>query len=478
MKIAPFFVCLLTFASCNFAPKYTRPDVSLPSTWRVTSDEYSELVNANWWEELGDPTLTTLIQKALAHNNDLQIAVWRVCQYLAAYQVAKSPLLPQIGLNAAATKERLPVDENFLPPGVSSLTPDYHMFLSLSYELDFWGKNRNIAAASHYEYLAQIENRRTVVLTLIGSVAESYILLRQLDLQLALALQILRARTEALQIAIDRFEGGITSKIEVDQARSVYEETLATVEELKEKIPQQENLLSVLIGQNPGSIPRGKALNELMLPSKAPSCLPADLLSRRPDILRAENNLKAAHANIGIAKAAFFPQIDFGAVYGIDSLQLKSLFQNSSRTWSLGGTLMQQIFAGGSLVGQLHVAEAQKQELLFSYEQTILTALQEVDNSLIGLQQSKQIFLADQRQVAALKDYLQLAWDRYYEGQTQYLTVLNAEQEELTAEMNMVTAQASQFLYLVALYKALGGGWVTRADGTVPQEQSNSNMTP
>ncbi|MES2198817.1 MAG: efflux transporter outer membrane subunit [Chlamydiota bacterium] len=469
---------VLLSTGCNFAPKYSRPDFNLPSTWRVEEKEGEDLANGTWWDRFNDPEMSRLIQLALHNNNDLQIAMWRVSEYLAQYQVAKSSLFPQISGNGGATKERFPVDADFLPPGTSPITPDYHLNLSLSYEFDFWGKVRNATTAAFASYLAQIENRRTVVLTLVGSVAQSYIYLKQLQLQLDAATAIMELRKESVQIARDRFEGGITSRIEVDQAISVYEETVATVKELEKKLPQQENLLSVLLGQTPGPIDKGVPLNKLFLPNEVPSCLPQDLLTRRPDILQAENNLIAANANIGVARAAFFPQLSLSALYGVDHLSLQGLFSKPSRTWLLGGGIVQEIFTGGLLVSQLKIAEVQKQELVFAYEQTILNALKEVDDSLIGFQKNKEIYAADAAEVVALQDYLALAWDRYYEGQTQYLTVLDAERQVLAAEMNMIAAQADQFLSLIDLYKAVGGGWVIEADAGLKKETGNHNLTP
>ncbi len=469
---------LLASTSCNFAPKYSRPDFALPSTWRVEQQTGEDLAESSWWDRFEDPEMGRLIRLALKNNNNLQIAMWRVSEYLAQYQVAKSGLFPQITGNGGAVKERFPVDADFLPPGSSPITPDYHLNLSLSYEMDFWGKVRNQTTAAYAAYLAQIENRRTVVLTLIGSVAESYILLKQLSLQLETATKIMELRKEALAIAQYRFEGGLTSKIEVDQAISVYEETVAVVKELEKRVPQQENLLSFLLGQSPGPIDRGLALNDLYLPNEVPACKPQDLLTRRPDILQAENNLIAANADIGVARAAFFPQLSLEALYGVDHLSLQGLFGKPSRTWILGGGIVQSIFTGGRLVNQLKMAEIQKQELLFAYEDAILKALREVDDALIGFEKNKEIFLADEKEVNALKDYLALAWDRYYEGQTEYLTVLDAQRQVLFAEMDMIAAQADQFLALISLYKAVGGGWVTKADSTLVKETTDSNLSP
>jgi multidrug efflux system outer membrane protein len=446
------------------APKYARPDQPVPTEWRVEAEEGSEFANNSWWKALGDEALDELIDKALANNRDLQVAIARVLQYFADYEVSRSSLLPQINLNSLAVKEDLPIDEDFLPPGFNKVTPDYRLNLSVSYEIDLWGKLRNTASAAYSEYLGEIQNRRTVVLTLVGSVASAYVSLRQLDAQLEIAKNILESRKESLEIARYRFEGGLTSKIEVDQAESVYEDAVATVANLEKLVPQQENLLSVLIGEPSHEIKRGQPLSKLILPDSVPSGTPVDLLTRRPEILAAENKLIAAHANIGVARAAFFPQVNFAALFGLDSLQLSNLFNKTSNTWSLGGTLLEQVFTGGELSGQLKVAKAKKQELLAVYEQKILEALREVNDALIGLKQTKRVFAADTLQVAALKDYLSLSWDRYYEGQTEYLTVLDAERHVFDAELKMVAAEADQFFALVDLYKSLGGGWVVEAD--------------
>ncbi len=449
--------------ACNLAPKYTATDMTIPHEWRYEADE-EENPNIAWWKQLGDDVLNEYITLALDHNKDLKVAMWRVNEYLAQYKVIRSKLFPQVKLNAFAIKQKLPSDTDFLPIDLNVITPEYHWDVDLSYEIDFWGRVRNSSFAAYSEYLAQVENRRTVVLTLVGSVAQAYVLLRQLDLQKELAQNIMESRKESFTIASYRFEGGLTSKIEVDQSLSVYEESIAVLEALERQVAEQENLLCVLLGEPPHALKRGKPLTELVLPQKIPSGTPEDLLTKRPDILQVENLLKAANANIGVARAAFFPQFSFGALFGMDTLQLKTLFNKKAQLWTIGGSLLQQIFTGGALIGQLQEAKAQKEGLVFQYEQTILQALQEVNDAMIALDKSQKIVLADQKQVAALKDYLKIAWYRYYEGQTEYLTVLDAEREVFNAELNLAGAEAQPFLSLVDLYKSLGGGWVVQAD--------------
>jgi multidrug efflux system outer membrane protein len=455
----------------------------MPTGWRFKSDDGSTLCNLRWWESLNDPILNNLIETALQNNKDLQIAIWRVKEYWGQYEIVRSGLFPQVDFEGSALKQRFPTNAgllDFLPQGTNfnPILPDYKGVFNLSYELDFWGQVRNETFAAYNEYLAQIENRRTVVLSLVGAVAQAYILLRRLDLELSISRQTLQTRKESLQIARLRFEGGLTSEIEVTQAASAYEEALIAVAVYERQIPQQENLLSVLLGQSPHDIVRGKAIYEFNLEAEVPAGLPCDLLTRRPDIVGAENILIAANANIGVARAAFFPQFNLTGFYGRESSALKSFFTKPAKTWQIGGDFIQQIFTGGRLFGQLDVAKAQQQEALFQYEQTILNALREVDDSLIGFQQSKEIFAASTDDVIALQEYVRLSWLRYYEGQTQYLTVLDAERTLFTAQINLAQAQADQFLTLVDLYKALGGGWVIDADSQLSLPDDDAPPAP
>lgn len=464
MKLISWIVVLSLLPSCSFEPPYRRPCMEMPCSWRVESDEMTTCANVRWWEELGDPILNALIFQALQNNKDLKTAIWRVCDFYARYQIASSELYPQIDSDGFAIKEKFPEQASFLPPGFNPITPVYNFAFNLDYEIDFWGRVRSLSHAAYAEFLASVENRRTVVLSLVSAVAQSYILLRQLDRELEIAYATLEDRKEAVEIALLRFEGGLTSEIEVTQALSVYEETRAAIAILKELIPEQENLLSVLLGESPTCILRGHAIDQLTLPPTIPTGLPSDLLVRRPDILAAENRLIAANATIGAARAAFFPKISLTALYGGESFKFSSLFTGASRAWAYGGEYLQSIFTGGKLLGRLTLSVAEKQELLYQYEQTILTAFQEVNDALIAHKQSKELVDAEEKRVAALKEYLHLAWLRYYNGQTDYLTVLDAERELFAAEIELTKAEGNVLTTLVDLYKSLGGGWVIDAD--------------
>lgn len=461
------FIALLSFCcACNLEPHYERPYPPLPCAWRVPTNDESTCANERWWEWLGDPVLNDLILQALSNNKDLQVAIWRVCEFVAKYQIALAPLYPNINLTGTAIKEKFPSSITSLFPAdtFNPIASDFTFSFTFSYELDFWGQILSGAHAAYEQGLAQLENRRTVVLTLVSTVAQVYVTLRRLDAQLAIANKTLETRRESLTLARYRFEGGLTSDMEVEQAKSTYEEALASVTNLEREIPIRENLLSLLIGESPTDIIRGKAVNEFTLPPLIPAGLPSDLLVQRPDIVQAEEELIAANAEIGVARAAFFPQITLTGFWGGESMELRHLFSGAARAWQFGANLLQPIFTGGQLTGQLREAEAIQQEALFHYQQVVLNAFREVDDALISHTQAKELLEVEKRRVAALQIYLDLAWLRYYEGQNDYLTVLDAERHLFRAQLDLAAAQGDVFTTLVDVYKALGGGWVIDAD--------------
>lgn len=455
---------LLICAGCNLEPRYRTPCMEMPCAWRIESDLSSTYANARWWEELDDPILNALILEALANNNDLKVAVARVCEFFARYQVVSSQLWPQISLSGTALKEKIPQKTTALPPGFDPITPFYAYQFTLAYEIDFWGKIRSEAHSAYAEALASIENRRTVVLTLVGAVAEAYVTLRQLDRELEISQATLAERKEYLRLANLRFEGGLTSEIEVVQAAAIYDQSLADVTFIEELIPQQENLISVLVGTNPTCILRGNTISSMKPPPDVPTGLPSELLLRRPDIRAAEDLLIAANAQIGAARAAFFPQISLTGLFGGESFELKSLFSSASRAWHIGATFMQPIFTGGKLRGQLNIACAEQQQALYSYAQTVLNAFKEVEDALIAYTQQKKLITIQEAKVKETRAYLHLSWLRYYNGQTDYLTVLDAERELYGTLIDLTRAQGNTLTALIDLYKALGGGWVIDAD--------------
>lgn len=455
-------VLLLFLSSCNLEPRYDRTCMEMPHTWRFEYDEGSTIANIRWWESLGDSALNELIFAALNNNKDLMVAVWRVHEFFARFQVVRSELFPKIDLNASAVRQKINPASTLTPSaGIVSI---FSYAFNASYEADLWGKMQSEAHAAYSEALASIQNRRTVVLTLVAATATAYVQLRELDRELEIAFRTLEDRKEFLRLAILRFQGGLTSEIEVTQAAAAYEEVLADVTLLEELIPEQENLISVLIGTSSRPIIRGVEIDKFGYPPVIPAGLPSELLQRRPDILEAELKLIAANAEIGAARAAFFPQVKLTALFGGTAFQLSDLFKASSQIWRLGVDIMQPIFRAGELIGELNVSIAQKKEALYTYEQAILVAFKEVNDALISSRQAKQLVLAQEGNVAANKEYFRLSWLRYYNGQTDYLTVLDAETRLFEAEIQLTQAQASVYFALIDLYKALGGGWVIDAD--------------
>ncbi len=466
MKIS-LFLCLALLASCNFKPQYEQPDTQAPECFRFDIENTStDYANTTWWEQFQDPILNELIKEALQNNQDLKVATARVLEFYAQYKVVASQLYPQV--NADASFERGSVSNaiDFQPPvpGIPRVNNLYNLALNISYQLDFWGSLRNATDAAKAQYLAQIEARRTVILTLVSSLASAYIQLRQYDKQLRISKDTYAVRKEAWHLFDLRFEGGLVSEMEVMQAESEAELAEIQVKQYEQIIPQQENLISVLLGAPSSDICRGRPLDDLKLPPCIPVGLPSDLVQNRPDILQAEQKILAANAEIGVARAAFFPSFNLTGSYGFESSALSNFFSNAAKLWDYGLAAMQPVFTGWELTYQLKEAKAIAMEAIHAYQQTILVAFREVNDSLIAHKMSKEIFEVEKRQVAALQEYLKLAILRYDNGQNDYLTVLNAENSLFEAELNQVQTEADIFLSLISLYKALGQGWDVDAE--------------
>lgn len=488
-------IALFFLHSCTLYPKYERPCVEMPDQWRVASDEASTVANARWWELFDDQVLNELIEEALEANNDLWIAAARISEFRARLGIASSQLYPQLSAQGNFSRQRtsqtIPgfgdaigggasgasggVLAGLLPtPGqISPYSNDYLALLAASYEVDLWGKIRSASNAAYADLLASVEARRTVILTVVTSVAGAYIQLRQYDEQLAVSQQTAQSRKESLDLAILRYEEGLTSELEVKQAASEYEQAILQVIKYKTIIPQQENLLSVLIGHPPQAIARGRPVYGWQEPPQVPAGMPADILEQRPDILEAEEQIIAANFRIGEARALYFPDITLTGNYGSESAFLHQLFTNPSRSWQWMVNLLQPIFTGWRITSTVDLAQAQKEEALYNYQQVILTALQEVDNALIAHQNSKEALVVEIDNVNDLKDYLHLAILQYENGLVDYLNVLDAQRRLFEAELELAEVQASVFLTLVNIYKALGGGWVIDAENLMKEEIEN-----
>jgi len=463
------FIIVLIFAlfltGCMVGPNYHRPAIDTPQAWRFEDKEAKDVANTAWWNQFNDPILDDLIRTAIHENKDLMIAAARVEQFAGLYGTTRAALFPQVGAGALAGRQRTSEHSGPLPLD-GQANPNfgtYELFINASWEIDLWGKLRRATEAARADLLSSEEARRAVILTLVSSVANSYINLRALDRQLELTKQTAQKYKESYDIFKLRFEYGIVSEVELSQSKSQYEQALSNIPFFEKTIAQQENALSVLLGRNPGPIPRGKTIDQFVLPA-VPAGLPSDILVNRPDILQAEQNLIAANANIGVARAQYFPSISLTGFLGWASNDLSNLFKGPSRTWSWAVPVAAPIFTAGAIAGQVKAAEAVQKQGVITYQQSIQTAFREVDDSLIDQKRTKEQLEALAQQVGSLQDYARLAWLRYENGYTSYLEVIDADSRLYSAELTQVQTQGNLFQALVNLYKAMGGGWVTEAD--------------
>ena len=459
-----FLVLAVLLSACTLGPDYRRPVVNPPSLWRFDEKEAQEVANTEWWEQFGDPVLNELIRSALLENKDIRIAVARVQEFMGRYGVTKAALYPQVGASGIGARKGITQYTN--PPWASTADnpySDYQAFLSASWEIDIWGRIRRATEAARAELLSSEEGRRAVVLTVATAVATAYTDLRDLDKQLEIAERTAKSRGESFNLFKLRFGRGLISELELRQVESEYQSALATIPLLQKLIAQQENALSVLLGRNPGPIQRGRSLEELALPA-VPSGLPSQLLERRPDIRQAEQNLVAANARIGAAKALYFPVISLTGVFGVESTDLSRLFTGPARNWSYSVPISAPVFTAGGIAGQVRAAEAVRQQALFRYQQAVQTAFREVEDSLVDQGKSREQLGIQKRQVEALRSYAALARLRYENGYTSFLEVLDAERGLFSAELTYTQTKGVLFRALVNLYKSMGGGWVVEAE--------------
>ncbi|MEA3132077.1 MAG: outer membrane protein multidrug efflux system [Paraburkholderia sp.] len=469
---------MVGLGGCLLGPDYVRPTVPTPATFRFEPGEAADVANAMWWEQFNDPILNDLIAAALADNKDVKIAAARVDQFLGQFVTTRSGLFPQISAGFDASRQRVSVAGlPTLPPGVNPVFNEFQAPLMAAWEIDFFGKVRRQTESARASLLATEEGRRATILSLMASVASSYINLRDLDQQLSIAKATTESRAGSVKVFQARFAGGDVSQMELAQSQSEYEASLATIPQIETQIAQQEDALSVLLGRNPGPILRGRELTELEVPP-VPAGLPSDLLQRRPDLRQAEQNLIAANALIGAARALYFPTISLTGMFGTASGQFSNLFTGPARIWSYAGSLTVPIFTAGSISGQVSQAEAQQQQALFQYQQSIQVAFQEVDDALISLQKSREQLVVQGRQIEALQTYSRLARLRYEGGYTSYIEVLDAERSLFNAQLSYTQTNGLVFSSLIGLYKAMGGGWVIEAERMTGQVMQHGAAAP
>ena len=462
-RILVIVLALLT-ASCTVGPDYKRPAVDVPTAWRLSEKEAKDLAQTAWWEQFNDPILNNLITVALRENKDLMIAAARIEEFAARYGIARADFFPQVSANGQYSRQQISeLGANPITPGYQTTTDSYSATLNASWEIDLWGKIRRSNESAKAQLFANEEARRGTILTLVSNVAAAYINLRDLDRQLEISLRTTKSREESYSLFKERFNGGLISDLELSQNRSQYEEARATIPGLQKVIIQQENGLSLLLGRNPGPILRGKTIDTLSLPAVVAG-LPSDLLERRPDIRQAEQTLVAANAQIGVAKAAYFPAISLTGYYGSASSDLSDLFKGPAKVWQYNVPITMPIFTAGKIASGVRVAEAVQQQALIGYQQAVQNAFRDVNDALADqAQTSKQ--LADQKsQVDALRQYAGIARLRYDNGYTDFLTVLDAERSLFNAELAYTQTQGTLHLAMINLYKSMGGGWIREAE--------------
>ena len=461
------FYCL-TLTGCMVGPDYRRPVVETPQSWRFAEKESKELVNTSWWEQFNDPVLNGLIAVALRENKDLRIAAARVEEFRGHYAVTRASLFPQVGAGISPGGERTTeLGQEPLPAGTPNPFGLYQANFFASWEIDLWGKLRRSTEAARANLLSTEEGQRGVILSLVTSVAGAYVNLRDLDRQLEIAKRTTKSREESYGIFSLRFKAGYISDLELSQVKSEYEQALATIPAIEKFIAQQEDALSVLLGLNPGVVKRGKAIDELGVPA-VPAGLPSDLLERRPDILQAEQDLISANAQIGVAKAQFFPDISLTGLFGWESIRLSQLFTGPAQMWTLAAPITQPIFTAGAISGGVKATEAFQKETLLQYLKTIQSAFRDVDDALVDQRRTREELEAQAQQVEALRTYACTARLRYENGYTSYLEVLDAERSLFDAELNYTQTEGGLFQALINLYKAMGGGWVVTLAGKPP----------
>lgn len=458
MKHLHLLLLIAAMAGCTAAgPDYRRPQTDIPAAWRSTLPAQGEPGPNAWWQSYADPVLSGLIDQAIATNRDVLLATARIDQYLALMATSRSRSFPQIGYALGANRQ-----DTGLNPLSGTDSPAYTTVqagLNVAWELDLWGRLHRADEAARAQVLASEEERRGVLVSLVGNVAASYILLRGYDRQLQIARETKRSYEETRRIFRLRHHHGTISGVELKQVESQYEQAAQTIPRIESLITQQEHLLSILLGENPGPIPRGKQLHDLdVLPF--PAALPLSLLERRPDIRRAEYELMAANARIGEAKALYFPTISLSGLLGRQSGELADLFRSGAGFWSLGGTVAGSLITFGGVSGQVAQAEALARQAVLRYEQTIQAAFREVEDALVGTLKSREQLQAQQRQIEILTEYARLSRLTFESGTTSYLQVLDAERTLFSAQLDLVRTHVNLLTSTIDLYRAFAGDWV------------------
>ena len=453
-------------AGCTVGPKYKQPAYPAPPAFRgadeaaVVSDAQNSLGDQQWSEVFREPELQDLIRKALANNYDVRIAAQRVLEQQSQVQITRSQQFPTLSVGGTAVGLDDP-SLNSYNSNSSSISPLAvgSFSLSAAWNPDFWGLYRKQTEAARDQLLVQTWAQRAVRMSLIQQVVTTYIQLRALDRQLEVTKQTLKVRQDSVDLTARLERGGSVPLSDLRQAEQLLYTASSELPQLEQQIQQQENALNLLLGANPGPIPHTDPNALTPAPQDLPTGLPSQLLTRRPDIQQAEAQLKAANANIGVARAQFFPQLSLSASAGVSGNSFPNIFSTGSQSIYGIGSLTQPIFAGGKLRGQLNLSKATEQEMVLNYQKAIAGAFRDASNALIALNKQRVNREQQEKLVAAAQDATRLARLRYERGATAYLEVLTTDSNLYAAELNLATAQQGEALTLVQLYSALGGGW-------------------
>ena len=470
-KVIPFLLLMFFTTGCAVGPNYHRPKVDVPGEYRgsaapeVTQNQGAtpqaslqgeqSFGEQKWWEVFQDPQLQDLIRTALKNNYDLRIAATRILEAQAQLGITRADQLPRIGVGATALNDRFPQNKQ-VPQNETNFNV---VGASLAWDLDFWGKYRRATEAARANLLATEWAQKAVINSLVSNVAASYFQLRALDLQLEISHRTLATRQESLQLTRTLSEGGAGTNLDVRQAEQLVAVAAGEIPDFERRIQQQENFISTLLGNNPGPIARGMKLTEQPHLPQVPAGIPSALLERRPDIRSVEAQLIAANAQIGVARAAYFPQVSLTGTSGFLSSAVSSLFTGPAGFWNFGGAVTQPIFAGGRIKSGVRLSEARQKEMVLTYQQTIQQAFRGVSDSLIGYQKNREFRQRQEELVLAAQDAARLSEVRYRGGATNYLEVLTNETNSFNAELGLAQAQLNELVSLVEIYRNLGGGW-------------------
>jgi outer membrane protein, multidrug efflux system len=455
---------LLTLVGCAVGPDYKRPSINAPETFRGESEvSTNSFASLPWWRVFHDDTLQNLIRTALTNNYDLRIAVTRVEQARAMAAEARAGFFPQLDYAANASRGQN-VGGGNTPSPTGTIGNVFAADVNASWEIDLWGRIRRLNESARAQFLASEEARRDVMISLIGEVAQNYFQLLALDRQLEIARESTNSFGESLNIFNEQLQGGVASKLETSSAEALMDAAAATIPGLEEQVAVQENQLSVLLGQNPGAILRENASLEKQAPPEIPAGLPSALLERRPDIREAEQQLRSANAQVGVAKADFFPQLNLTGIFGNVSSDLTTFTSGGGDVaWSIAAGLAGPLFHGGQLRAQYAQARAVREQFALQYQETVLNAFEEISDALISREKSASARTQQSRAVEAYKVAVKISLERYRMGHADYYEVLQEQQLLFPAENSLVQFQLNQLLAVVQLYRALGGGWEVEA---------------